>query len=328
MTQSLIPVAQSSIRPAFDSLSLSRAVFTWADSTTQPSSPRRADLIRDKCRDVESFFSGHGLSPLQASPNHVSAWRGELEKAGYATATIYSMISRLSSFYKWLQKDARFGVIQNPVALARPPAPKTYQSESTSALDDEQVKTLLSHVRRKRGLPAKRDYAMLLFYCLTGMRREEIARLTWGNLKLKGDRLTFTTRIKGGTLRTVELNHPLAKRALLDYLQAAGRLDQMKPDSPLWARHDRAAGGREARISSHGFVLGLKKYARECGVGYIHLHQTRHTYARIVADASGSLTETQEALGHRNAATTRVYVQRVGIKPDKHSKSVGDRILK
>ncbi len=33
---------------------------------------------------------------------------------------------------------------------------------------------------------------------------------------------------------------------------------------------------------------------------YRHLHQLRHRFARMVAEQSGSLTETQEALGHRH----------------------------
>ena len=56
------------------------------------------------------------------------------------------------------------------------------------------------------------------------------------------------------------------------------------------------------------------------------VHQTRHTYARIVAEETGSFQETQEALDHENAATTRVYVQRITIKADKHGSKVAKRM--
>jgi hypothetical protein len=36
--------------------------------------------------------------------------------------------------------------------------------------------------------------------------------------------------------------------------------------------------------------------------------------------------ETQDALGHRHAATTRVYVQRVAVKKDRHSTEILDRL--
>jgi site-specific recombinase XerC len=54
--------------------------------------------------------------------------------------------------------------------------------------------------------------------------------------------------------------------------------------------------------------------------------QTRHTFARIVAESSGSIVETQDALGHRNPATTRVYVQRIAVKHDKLGKEVAKRL--
>ncbi len=58
----------------------------------------------------------------------------------------------------------------------------------------------------------------------------------------------------------------------------------------------------------------------------MHLHQTRHTFARIVQDTTGSFNETQEALDHANLATTRVYVQRIAVKADKHSRNIAERM--
>lgn len=66
----------------------------------------------------------------------------------------------------------------------------------------------------------------------------------------------------------------------------------------------------------------MKFYAREAGIKDFHLHQTRHTFARLVAEQTGSIVETQDALGHRDAATTRVYVRRIAVKRDKHSEQI------
>ena len=76
------------------------------------------------------------------------------------------------------------------------------------------------------------------------------------------------------------------------------------------------------QLSSWSFVENLKRYAREAGIGKIHLHQTRHTFARMVAKRSGSLSETQDALGHRHASTTRIYVDSIAIKTDKYSQHI------
>ncbi len=64
----------------------------------------------------------------------------------------------------------------NPVNLARPKAPKPYQSESTKALSDEDLAALLDAIRAKFTsndpmvqVVTRRDYALLLFYLLSGL---------------------------------------------------------------------------------------------------------------------------------------------------------------
>ena len=93
----------------------------------------------------------------------------------------------------------------------------------------------------------------------------------------------------------------------------------------MWTRHDRA-GKPGAPLTSRAFVENLKAYAREAGLPHVHLHQTRHTYARIVAEETGSFLEAQEALDHENQATTRVYVQRITVKKDRHGRKVAERM--
>lgn len=102
-------------------------------------------------------------------------------------------------------------------------------------------------------------------------------------------------------------------------------MSRLKKDSPLWTRHDRA-GAPELALTSHAFAKNMKRYARAAGLKHFHLHQTRHTFARIVAEESGSIIITQDALGHANPNTTRVYVQRVGIKRDLHSSKITSRL--
>ncbi len=89
------------------------------------------------------------------------------------------------------------------------------------------------------------------------------------------------------------------------------------------ALHPKFAG---ESLTSYAFVKNLKRYARDAGVGEVHLHQTRHTFARIVQEETGSFNETQEALDQENLATTRVYVQRIAVKADKHSRKIRERM--
>ena len=70
----------------------------------------------------------------------------------------------------------------------------------------------------------------------------------------------------------------------------------------------------------------LKRYAAEIGRADIHLHQTRHTFARMVGEDAGSLMEVQEALGQKDIATTRVYLERVCTERDTHSRQIARRL--
>jgi integrase len=185
----------------------------------------------------------------------------------------------------------------NPAAQARPRYPRSYQSESTKALSDEEMNALLRVVKTLADSGAvigKRDYALLLFYFLTGLRRSEVIELRGNDLEFKEGALVITYRRKGGKFTAREVSDPSAYEALKDYLKALRRENVLGSERPLWTRHDRA-GKPGVSLTSRAFIENLKRYATEAGLSHIHLHQTRHAYARIVAEETGSFVEAQEA---------------------------------
>jgi integrase len=44
----------------------------------------------------------------------------------------------------------------------------------------------------------------------------------------------------------------------------------------------------------------LKRYVREAGLDYVHLHMTRHTFVRLVNEEMVLCARTQEALEHKD----------------------------
>jgi site-specific recombinase XerD len=309
---------------------LHTALHLWAAATTDAESHCRRDLLRAKHLAAADFFSHCGRLPGAVSPCDVEAWRKSLEERGFKPATVYARLSRLSSFYEWAMRDPRLAdlVERNPVRLARPKAPKAYQTESVKSLDDEQVTGLLARVRERAAagdVVGKRDYALLLLFVTTGMRRQEVIGLRGSDVELRRDDLVIRCRVKGGDYVARSVEEPLVREALLDYLRACERTNALSSERPVWTRHDRA-GKSGAPLTSHAFAKNLKRYAREAGIERIHIHQTRHTFARVVSEETGSLTETQEALGHKNLATTRAYVRRIAVRRDKHSRRVAERL--
>jgi integrase len=317
-------------RGASWAVALHHAAELWANATTNTVSLRRHDILRDKRKVVTAFFDYVKKTPADVTPLDVKDWQSSLESGGLAATTVYCWLCHLSSFYEWARRDP--GVDQhltsNPVNLARPKAPKAYQTESVKALTDDEFIRLLSVVRRRAGsgdVTGKRDYALLLFYVATGMRRAEVIGLRGREVELREDSMVIRSRVKGGDYLGREVNEARVREALLDYLASSGRAGVLSNDGPLWTRHDRA-GRPGAPLTSHAFALNLKRYAKDAGIGEIHLHQTRHTFARMVAEHSGSIVDTQDALGHKNLSTTRVYVQRIAVRKDRHSGHILERL--
>src|SRR3954470_11170981 len=131
-------------------VALRGAVSLWASATTSESE-RRADLLRDKRRIVLSFFRHTGKLPSEVEPADVQEWLRELEEKGISPGTTYQHACLLSSFYSWAIRDPEIGqhIRSNPARLARPKAPKPYQTESVKAMSDEEVQALVCSVRRR-----------------------------------------------------------------------------------------------------------------------------------------------------------------------------------
>jgi len=312
-----------------DDQSIIAALEAWAEKTTGSLSYRRDELQRDKRSSVLSFFVFTAKHPFSIKTHDCLSWRRHLEER-YKPNTVYARLSRLSSFYNWLLSDPVLGkhLRSNPVVLARPKCPPPYQAESSKSLTDDEMNRLLSLVRKEANegsMVGKRDYALLLLYFLSGLRRTELISLRGKDVEVTEDKMLIKYKRKGGRYTGREVADPDVIKAMEEYLMTSGRTNILGSQRPLWTRHDRA-GRAGAPLTSHAFVKNLKHYAQAAKLKGFHLHQTRHTFARIFAEDSGSMIETQEALDHANVATTRAYVQRIAIKRDKFSASIKRRI--
>jgi integrase len=87
---------------------------------------------------------------------------------------------------------------------------------------------------------AKRDLAILLFFLTTGMRRNEVMGLRGGDVERREDLLIIRSTVKGGDYVGREVRDRQVREALVDYLEASGRMKAWDVGGPLWTRHDRA----------------------------------------------------------------------------------------
>ena len=318
-------------RPAME-----RAILFWAETVSDATSPRRRDLIRIKRTAVAGFFQFAEKAIDEIGPEDVRAWRVMMEARHLQSTTIYNRLSFLSSFFEWAMKEPILAawIRFNPVRLVRSKAPKPYQSRSVKSLTDSELKALHETIAGQStddNLVGLRDYALWLMFITSGLRRAEILNLRGCDVEYYGEGLRIRTRLKGGEYTTRLLDEPAVREALDRYLRESKHYTVLtrKEASPLWLRHDPGAeaAAKKQPLTAWSYARQMKKYAVAAGITHrFHLHQTRHTFARLVAEESNSLHETQEALGHKNANTTRLYVQQVGTKSDKFSRRIAERL--
>ncbi len=314
------------------SLDINSVVESWLTRTINASLKRSNDIRNDKSKAVFDFFDFCGKSAEQVLPNDVEEWRWDLKTQNLADGTIYNRISALSQFFEYLRNEV--GMLKfipiNPAKVSLPKASKPFQSESVKALSRKELAKLLevvaNHTKDKQPVNL-RDFAILQFYVATGRRRAEIINLRGNSIEIKDNRFFIKAKVKGGFFLNFELDDDYTKNALFEYLEATNRTDIFGKNEPLWLRHDKGAkSAKNKGLTSHGFARRMEIYATAAGIKRFHIHRLRHTFAKIVSEYSESMAETQEALGHSNIKTTQIYVQRLAIKKDKHSKSIRDAL--
>jgi integrase len=65
----------------------------------------------------------------------------------------------------------------------------------------------------------KRDYALLLLYITTGMRRNEVISLRGKEVTVEEKRIIIRGRVKGGDYQGREVTDRRVRAALLDFIQ-------------------------------------------------------------------------------------------------------------
>ena len=324
---------------------LQKSANDYAFATVSQKLARAKDIMRDKKRAVISFFSLLKKEPDEITTDDVRQWYQHLLKKNQSENYIYASLSHLSSYFEWLRAMPEFShfIKINPVRAVMPKAPKKYNSPKAKSLTDVELSKLWLYLEHQaeddKNLVAVRDYAIFRLFMATGMRRAEVISIGAGDIRIESEFILIHTRVKGGNYEWRTITDREVKNALERYLRLAKRKSLIgEKQRALWVRFDHAAEaaaidyridnplGDEPRFSSHSFDKQIKRYALQVGIKDFHIHQFRHTFARIVSEDSGSLIETQDALGHKDIQTTQVYVNSIKFKKDKFSRNIRHRI--
>ncbi len=263
---------------------------------------------------LQDFF-GRVQNPPDQEPQQVFVWAHGPGVSGRdpSPITIGARMACVSSFFRFL---IRMGMLTtNPCdQLERP---RTEMSPPRGLGPDEVRRLLAVIPDTPVGI---RNRAIILTLVLTGRRREEVFRLTVGDVTLDSGIPFYLYHGKGGKSGRRELPRP-AHEALRAEQRAFGQeLEELSPDAPLWPS---TAGGA---LRSATFYATLQSYFRKAGLPPAGVHIFRHSAAKLRRDAGESIEQVSSFLDHSSLQVTTTYLRRLEGQEDRGWGAVAEAI--
>src|SRR6266567_583179 len=236
----------------------------------------------------------------------VSAWRVSLEARGLGSSSI---IVRMSAIRKLAAEAADNGLLAPELAagIARVRSAKSIGIRVGNWLTLRQAQTLLN-TPDPSTLKGLRDRAILAVLLGCGLRRSEVAALTFAHVQQRDGRWCIVDlRGKHGRIRTAPM--PTWVKVAIDAWTSPATVIDGYIFRPV-NRADRVAG---ERLGEKVVWQMLQQYATAVGVPGIAPHDLRRTCAKLCRAAGGELEQIQLLLGHASVQTTERYL---GTKQD------------
>jgi site-specific recombinase XerD len=236
----------------------------------------------------------------------VSAWRVTLEDRRLGSS---SVIIRMSAIRKLAAEAADNGLIAPELAagIARVKSANSTGIRVGNWLSLRQSQALLStpDISTVKGL---RDRAILAVLLGCGLRRSEVAALTFAHVRQRDGRWCIVDlRGKHGRIRTMPM--PTWVKVAIDAWTARADVVSGFVFRPV-NRADRVTG---EQLGEKVVWQMLQAYAVAVGVPGIAPHDLRRTCAKLCRAAGGELEQIQLLLGHASVQTTERYL---GTKQD------------
>lgn len=228
---------------------------------------------------------------LAVSRQDAEAWFAAQRTAGLAPRTLRSRWIALRNLYGWLHDEEE--IEANPMAKVRV---EKVDPDPIRVLSDDDIRKLLK-VCEGRDFLERRDLALIRLLGATGLRLAEAADLQVADVDLR-KRVAYIRHGKGDKARWVRFDAGTAQ-ALDRYLRVRGR--HRKADLPwLWL-------ARLGRFTVKGIPIMLARRGEAAGIGHVHAHMLRHTWADRWLSNGGSEGDLQRLGGWENADVMRRY---------------------
>ena len=216
----------------------------------------------------------------------------------------------IKSLYRYLLRE---DMISKDVTIKLDPI--NVNQKLPKALEPNQIADLTDVLQNGTGLSKeqlkyhayteKRNYAIFLTFIGTGLRLSELCNLNLTTTNLnKG---SFEVIRKGNKETLVYFNTEIAE-ALKDYLQnERQRYAEGKPDALFLSMQGKRISTRAVQNLITKY-MGILKTMGHNTVGF-SAHKMRSTFATLLLRETDNLAIVQDALGHSDPRTTRIYAK-------------------
>jgi integrase len=230
----------------------------------------------------------------------VQEYRVVLERKGLAPSSINVC---LAAIRKFALEACDNGLLAPEIAsaISRVKGAKQSGVRLGQWLDAPQSEQLLRapDVSTTKG---RRDAAILAVLVGGGLRRSEVAAVTFEHIQRREERWVIADlRGKGGRIRTVPI--PLWVYACIESWATIASLRHGR----IFRALDKRGRVRSDRLSAQAVFTILKAYASGLGLS-VAPHDMRRTWARLARNGDAPLEQIQLSLGHASVVTTELYL--------------------
>jgi site-specific recombinase XerD len=240
----------------------------------------------------------------------VQRYKVVLEESGLSPSTVNQ---RLSAIRKLAREAADNGMIDQALAngIGAVKGIKSAGVRSGNWLTREQAQTLINspNVETLKGL---RDRAILAVLIGCGLRRSELARLTFAHVVQREGRWVICDLVgKRNRVRTVPM--PSWAKAALDAWTEAAALDATDGAGHVFRSIHKGGYVNGDSMTPQAVADVVREYADLCGFDDLAAHDLRRTFAKLAHKGGAGLDQIQLSLGHASIQTTERYL---GVEQD------------